>query len=64
MIFVKTFTRPEFFGPRFYTKMRKLEKWQMRDKTALMLRNAKNYKKNYTVCIKVYAVCVKFTQNV
>ena len=25
MIFVKTFTRPEFFGPNFYTKARKLE---------------------------------------
>ena len=25
MIFVKTFTRPEFLGPKFYTKARKLE---------------------------------------
>ena len=34
MIFVKTFTRPEFSGPKFYTKMRKSEKWQIRDITA------------------------------
>ena len=25
MIFVKTFTRPEFLGPIFYTKTRKLD---------------------------------------
>ena len=25
MIFVKTFTPPEFLGPKFYTKTRKLE---------------------------------------
>ena len=53
MIFVKTFTRPEFSGPKSYTKMRKLKNWQIRDKTAWI----------YIVCVKVYTVCVRFTQN-
>ena len=34
MICVKTFTRPEFFGPKFYTKAHILDEWQICDERA------------------------------
>ena len=43
MIFVKTFTRLDFLEAKSFTKMHKLEKWQICYKTARMLCNAINY---------------------
>ena len=61
MIFVKTFTRPEFLGQNFYIKMRKSEYLQIYDKQRV---NASKYQKLHSMCTsldnmcKVYTICV------
>ena len=50
IMFVKTFTRPEFFGPKFYTKARELDSWQIHDKTAWISWNSQKVLK-FTQCV-------------
>ena len=55
LLFVKTFTRPGFLGPKFYTKR---VHWN-NDKFAtnsLIAEKCKNYTQIYTVIVKVYTV--------
>ena len=61
VIFVKTFTRPEFLGQNFYIKMRKSEYLQIYDKQRV---NASKCQKLHSMCTsldsmcKVYTICV------
>ena len=58
MIFVLTFTWPQFLRPKSYTKTRTLELRQIRNKSAWMFWNTKNYTNIYTLCVKVFIACV------
>ena len=61
MIFVKTFTSSEFLGQILYTKRIYWNKGKfakIEEKNCML----ENGTKNYTACVKVYTVCVKYTQ--
>ena len=64
MLFVKTLTRPEFWGQDFTQKRVKRNNGKFVTKQRESFKMPKTTHQIYTLCVKIYTVCVKFTQYV